>query len=142
MIRLDSGRHTYSYYSRGDLVQIPKTVYFLSTTSPIPSSVVVLAAHQPDGGGVWNSEPYQLLMLGYTRRLTTFRVLEVCDVAGQSFRPSERPHPTGWCAENANPDCYGGGSPCARSGGIHARPTHSRASSHPGWRGRSRMSSP
>ena len=48
----------------------------IPTTSPVPSSVVGLAAQQPDGGGVRDVEPICYLMSGYTRRLMTFRVRE------------------------------------------------------------------
>ena len=84
-----------------------------------------LAAQQPDGGGVRDDEPFDDLMRGYTRRLMTFRVRERLRryVAGPTA--SERPHPTGWCAENENPGRRGGWRHRPSRGGKHASASHS-----------------
>ena len=107
------------------IIPNPKTVHFLSTPSPIPSSVVGLAAQQPDGGGVRDGEPICYLMRGYTRRLMTFRVRERLrrSVTGPTAS-----------SENENPEGCGGRRHSSCCGRKHAWPSHCRSSRHPGER--------
>ena len=62
--------------SKGKTKSKPSIPSPIPSTSPVPSSVVGLAAQQPDGGGVRDDEPFDDLMRVYTQRLMTFRVRE------------------------------------------------------------------